>query len=120
MDAITREALVKVISKINENKSLLHYPKSSGYSNEDVTGENLADLACNHLFNDHYDLFDITEYQGHVIRGYIHNVMLNDPNFDELNLLISEVLFSDNQRVTRNFENLLTFLIVCVTLTQLI
>lgn len=34
---------------------------------------NFANAAFNHLFDDYYQKFDITEYEGHVVRAYFHN-----------------------------------------------
>ena len=43
------------------------------YNNDIITPERLEDAAGNHLFDDHFGLFGITENEGHQIRSYFQH-----------------------------------------------
>jgi hypothetical protein len=74
MEKETKQALEIVIKKIINNKDLYDYYNRTKNDNYDkFTVEGLADLACNHLFDDYPELFGITKLQGHKIREYFHN-----------------------------------------------
>ena len=67
----TFQALLKAIVK---DRSLLsRQAKSTGDKNQKITVENLRDLAGNHLFDRHPELFGISAHQGHIIREYLQS-----------------------------------------------
>jgi len=62
--------LRKVLQAFQKDRTLLIGFKSSGIDNQDITVDNLACLAGNHLFDDNPEKFGITELEGHQIRAY--------------------------------------------------
>jgi len=65
----------KVIKAIYEDRS-----KFKGYAASDgglnggkITALRLEQAACNHLFDDHFELFNITEDESHMLRAYIES-----------------------------------------------
>lgn len=66
----TREALKKVLLVLVNEPSLL-----KGYfGNGKFTIQNVANMSCNHFFDDHPEKFGIEKVEGHIIREYWHNV----------------------------------------------
>lgn len=75
MNLEIKEAFEKVIGKFHKNKDLYnYYPRTYSHDREKFTVLGLSDLACNHLFDDHPELFGINKEQGHAIRAYFHNL----------------------------------------------
>ena len=69
-DKRLKGALDKVLTAIAKDKSLLCRYSKTQVDSTDITAENLADLAGNHLFDDEHDLLGITELEGYAIRAY--------------------------------------------------
>lgn len=65
-----KKPLKKILKALSGDKSKfikVYYP-----SDKKITARNLEIAACNHLFDDHPELFGISEFEGHVIRAYFH------------------------------------------------
>ena len=75
MEPKTKEAFDIVIAVLKKDRTLFDkYPHADRGS---ITVSGMCDVACNHLFDDHPELFGITKMQGHIIRAYFHNVERN-------------------------------------------
>ena len=60
----------KIFGVFYKNRELLtEYPKTNS-GEKNITVQNLEDLAGNHLFDDHPELFGISKIEGHKIRAY--------------------------------------------------
>lgn len=70
MDPEIEELLWKVLKVFQKDRTLLIGPKLSGINNQEITVDNLRDLAGNHLFDDAPEKFGITKIDGHKIRAY--------------------------------------------------
>lgn len=66
--------LRKVLEAFNKDRTLLIGFKESGINNQEITANNLCDLAGNHLFDDFPEKFGITNLEGHKIREYFQSV----------------------------------------------
>jgi hypothetical protein len=62
--------LGKILLVVKMDRTGLIGFKSAGIKNTQITVENLADLAGNHLFDDYPALFGISEHEGHVVRSF--------------------------------------------------
>ena len=60
-----REPLTKVLEVIHKGK----IARFTGKGNP-ITAERLERAVCNHMCDDHPELFNITENEGHLIRSY--------------------------------------------------
>lgn len=75
--------LSKVIEKMKTDHDALKrfYYFGGRYNNCIQTWENATG---NHLFDDHHEIFDITEHEGHVIRSIFQQGEHKDGKFDSL------------------------------------
>jgi hypothetical protein len=88
--------LEKVLLVIKNDRTRLIGFKTAGINDTQLTVENLADLAGNHLFDDYPMLFGITELEGHTVRSFFQN-----PNYftqDFINRIRSKWDFFDPER----------------------
>jgi hypothetical protein len=88
--------LDKVLLVIKNDRTRLIGFKTAGAKDTHLTIENLADLAANHLFDDHPLLFGITELEGHTIRAFFQSYNYLTKNF--INRIRSEWDFFDEER----------------------
>ncbi len=63
----------KILQVIKKDRSLLEYYLGAKGLIKKINVENIANIACNHLFDDFPELFGITKLEGHKIREYFHN-----------------------------------------------
>ena len=71
------QQMKKILQTLQNNRSLLKYPKTTGFENTRINAENLEDVAGNHLFDDHPKAFGISEIDGHKIRAYFQEGSIN-------------------------------------------
>jgi hypothetical protein len=76
-----QKLMEKILSVLHENRNLLVFPKTSGLSNKVINVENLEDVAGNHLFDDFYRYFEITQKEGHYIRAFFQEGAVKN-NYD--------------------------------------
>lgn len=73
MDDTIRIILSKILTAIQKDRTLLtYYPKTNLRSSQ-ITVRNLEDLAGNHLFDDHPELFRITKMEGKRVRAFFQS-----------------------------------------------
>ena len=74
-----KEPLKKALDYIAQNRGTLsEYSEYTRKLDKDkITIEDLADVACNHLFDDFPEIFGISKLEGHAIRAYFHNPTYN-------------------------------------------
>ena len=76
-----KDELGRVFQAIQRDRSLLIKYWKTEFRDQRITAENLEDLARNHLFDDHPELFGITEHEGRKIRSYFQEGVFYDFDF---------------------------------------
>ena len=71
------QQMKKILQTLQNNRSLLKYPKTTGFEDTTINVENLEDAAGNHLFDDHPKAFGISEIDGHKVRAYFQEGSTN-------------------------------------------
>ena len=97
----------KVLQAIQMNRTLLSRQiKTTGFSDQRITVENLEDLAGNHLFDDEPTLFGITELGGHKIRAYFQEGYARNYDFVlELHNAFPNVFEEERQEYLNRINN---------------
>ena len=73
MEENVKNAFDKVIKAIIDDKSLYDLYPRTNFKNKELTVDGICDLACNHLLDDHPELFGLTKKEGLIVREYINN-----------------------------------------------
>lgn len=68
-----RDSLQKILEAFHKDRKLLIGYYKTAIGDTHITVNNIIDLSCNHLFDDHHDLFNIKRAEALKIRSYIHN-----------------------------------------------
>ena len=80
-----REPLKKILEKIRTDRTFMTYLIPDFYTKK-FTVECLADLAGNHLSDDRFKDFGISQVEGHAIRSYFQK----DSNYEFISELYRE------------------------------
>lgn len=78
----------KVIKKIRNDSNTWDLAKSAGLNPNRLTVFRMSSAAGNHLFDDHYYVFGLTENEGSVIRRYFQTHNFKEIEQDFLKELI--------------------------------
>jgi len=89
------QQMKKVLQTLQNNRSLLKYPKTSGFEDTTINVENLEDVAGNHLFDDHPKAFGLSEIDGHKIRAYFQEGCVNYNFVADLHEKFKDILESE-------------------------
>ena len=72
-----KPTIKQIIKSFQADRTLLlRYPKTDLGSTK-ITIKNLEDLSCNHLFDDHPELFNIKRIDALRLRAYIQKSIIN-------------------------------------------
>lgn len=96
----------RILYSLKENRDLLvYYPKTNMYD-KTINVENLYDLASNHLFDDHPELFGINEWEGKLVRSYFMNNVATYNFVEELYSVFSELLEGERKSFIKKVNKL--------------
>ena len=97
-----KEPMEKVLIALHKDKSFL---KKMVGDNQRITAENICEWACNHLFNDHPEQFNITKIEGFKIREYFHGEALKNHTYvNELRKTFPEYMEPERERFLKEIE----------------
>ena len=96
----------RILYSLKENRDLLvYYPKTNMYD-KTINVENLYDLASNHLFDDHPELFGINEWEGKLVRSYFMNNVATYNFVEELYSVFTELLEGERKSFNKKVNKL--------------
>lgn len=67
-----KEPLRKILEAFHKNRKLFAGYWKTSFDDTSITIQNIIDLSCNHLFDDHPERFGIKYIEAKKIRSFIH------------------------------------------------